>query len=135
MNTTFSKPSLVSVLKTGGITAVIAAVANLVVWFVGGLFGTMVFPFVAVILSTIVFVVLGSLVYWVLTRVAGARAARLFTIIGILFMVLYAYGPIGAMSNETMPGMGLFNTPTVIAAEIMHLIAGVLAITRIPKAA
>lgn len=135
MNTSFSKPPLLTVLKTGVITGVIAAVINLALWFVVQLVTPLKFPLAFIPVMSILLITVGSLIYWVLTRVAGARAPRLFLIIAVIFLVLDAFAPISAMSMPSQPGAELFNLPTVIVAEIMHLIAGYLAITRIPKAA
>jgi uncharacterized membrane protein YjjP (DUF1212 family) len=78
-------------------------------------------------------VLIGGVLYFILSRLFGARTNFVFTIISVIFLVANFFGPISAMSSEAMPGMGLFNLPTVIATEIMHLVAGGLAITRYTK--
>jgi hypothetical protein len=134
MNTSFVKPSLGAALKAGAIAGVIASVANLIVLGAGSLLDTMKIPFPAVLIFSILGLIVGSLVYWVLTRVAGARAPRIFMIVSIVFLVLYAFAPVNAMSSPPVPGAEPFNFATMIAAQIMHVVAGVLAILRIPRA-
>ncbi|MBU6361205.1 MAG: hypothetical protein KGS46_14415 [Chloroflexi bacterium] len=125
--------SFSTVLKTGFVAGVIAAIANLGVWVIGQIAGGMVVPFIAVPIASLVGVLIGGVLYFILSRLFGARTNFVFTIISVIFLVANFFGPISAMSSEAMPGMGLFNLPTVIATEIMHLVAGGLAITRYTK--
>ena len=128
MSTTLTKPSFVNVLKTGLIAGVIALVANGIVYLLVGLAQPMTIPIGAVIINTVLGLLVGSLLYFVLSRFLGTRTNLVFTIICVVFLVAYAYMPIYAMSQEPAPGMGTFNTATVAATEVMHLISGGLAI-------
>ncbi len=135
MNATSRIPSFLTVLKAGMIAGGIAAAANLVLWGIGSLVATLSFPFVAVIVSTLVLFFLGSVFYWLLARFTGARAPMIFTIVSVAFLVVMAFSPINAMTSELMPGGGLFNFTSMVVAQVMHVVAGALAILRIPKAA
>lgn len=125
-----NKPSFSAVLKTGLIAGATAAAINTVIWVIGQLTGGMTIPLILVIAFSIIGIVIGGLIYFVLTRFLGNRSNLVFTIISILFLIVYAFAPIGAMSAEPGPGMGVFNLATVIATEIFHLVAGWLAIKR-----
>ncbi len=125
-----NKPSFSAVLKTGLIAGATAAVINAIIWVIGQLIGGMTIPVVLVIAFSIVGILVGGLIYFVLSRFLGARTNLVFTVISVLFLIVYAVAPIGAMSSEPGPGMGVFNIATVIATEIFHLVAGWLAIKR-----
>ncbi len=128
-----NKPSFSTVLKTGLIAGATAAVANAVIWVVGQVIGGMTLPIVLPIAISLIGVLIGGLIYFGLSRFLGARANLVFTIISVLFLIVYAFAPISALSSEPAPGMGVFNMTTLIATEIMHLVAGGLAITRYTK--
>ncbi len=133
MNTvsTHIKPAFGQTLKTGLITGAIAAVANVIIWFVAGLVQPMTVPFVGAIITSLLGLIVGSLIYFGLSRFLGARTNLVFTIICVVFLILYAFVPINAMSQEPAPGLGVFNMATMVATQIMHLVAGGLAITRL----
>ena len=128
-----NKPSFSAVLKTGLIAGATAAAVNTVIWIIGQITGGMTIPVVLVIAFSIIGIVIGGLIYFVLSRFLGNRSNLVFTIISVLFLIAYAFAPISAMSTEPGPGMGVFNLTTVIATEIFHLVAGWLAITRYTK--
>ena len=120
-----------TVLKTAAVTGGMAAVINAVIWIIANLIGGVVLPFPLVPIFTILFVVLGGILYFVLSRFLGARTNLVFIIVSILFLLGYAFGPIVATTQAPMPGMPLFNTTTVVATELMHLVAGGLAIRQL----
>ena len=91
----------------------------------------MVVPFPAVIISSIVGLLAGSLLYFLLSRFLGARTNLVFTIISVVFLLIATMSPINAMSQETVPGLGTFNMATMIATQIMHLVVGGFAVVRL----
>ena len=104
---------------------------NLGIWFVAGLVQPLTLPFAPVILNTLLGLILGSTIYFGLSRFLGARTNLVFTVLSVIFLMLYAYAPINAMSQEPAPGMGVFNTATMIATQLMHLVTGGLAVVRL----
>ena len=131
MNATLVKPKFVKTVKTGAITGLIASIANLLFFFAVNMFWPLTIPFSVVILNSMLGLMAGSLIYFVLSRFLGPRTNLVFTIVSIAFLCVYAFAPINAMSHELAPGMGLFNIATVVTTEVMHLIAGGLAIMRL----
>jgi Family of unknown function (DUF6069) len=127
MAMTVEKPSFGAIFRKGGIAAVIAAVANLVVWFVSGLIAPNQIPLAPVAGVSILLILLGGLIYFALTRVTKS-ANTIFLIISVVFLIAFAFGPINAMSSPPVPGAEPFNFTTMIAAQVMHVVAGVLAI-------
>ena len=107
--------------------AAVAAVVNAVVWLVGNQIDSMKVDLAATIAASIVTVLAGGAVYALLAR-ATKRVNATFTVVSVVFTLLSAAGPISAMSSAPMPGMALFNTTTMIATELMHVVAAVAAI-------
>jgi hypothetical protein len=107
-----------------------AAIINVILWFVGGaVTGGQVtgieWPFI--IIANAVLLIFGSLFFALLGRFTK-RPFTLFTIVCVVFLVLFATSPIMAM-NTPPSGVGApFNLPTVIVLELMHLVAGIAAI-------
>lgn len=124
---TFVKPTFGQVAKAGAIAAVLAAVGNAIVWLLASLFGGMIIPLPITLFVTVLGIAIGGVIYFVLSRFTR-RANIIFIIISVLFLIAYAFGPINAMTTPPMPGMPTFNTATAIAAEVMHIVAGVIAI-------
>lgn len=114
----------------------IGAVVNTVIYFIFSAFGEIRAPLIMVPIMSVVLVAIGGLVYAILGKVTK-RPITIFIIISIVVLVLDAFAPINAMSSPPMPGAPLFNTVTVIATELMHLVSGALALyafTRIARA-
>lgn len=128
-----NKPSFGTIMKTGLTAGVIAAAINTAIWIIGQVTSGMVVPIVFVIAISIIGVLIGGLIYFGLSRFLGTRTNLVFSVISIVFLIAYAFMPISAMNSEPMPGMGVFNVATVIATELMHIVAGYLAITRYTK--
>ena len=115
--------------QAGLIAAVTAAVLNVVIYFIGNAMGGMKLPLTPVLVAvfSILGITIGGVIFALLGRFTK-RPITIFTIISIVFLVLYAFAPINAMSSSPMPGMEPFNITTTIATELMHLVAGALAI-------
>jgi hypothetical protein len=122
----FIKPSIGKIARAGLTAGAIAAVINTVIWFIGNAVDTMSIPLPATPIASLIGVAAGGVVYAVLSRITS-RVNTIFTVIAVIFLILQIFAPIGAMSAP-LPGMPLFNVATVVATEIMHLVAGVLAI-------
>jgi membrane-associated PAP2 superfamily phosphatase len=112
---------------------VLAAVVNVVIWFVATLIGTVTVPVTAVIVSSIIGVAVGGVVYALIGRFIK-RPITVFTIIAIAFLVISLLSPVSAMQSPP-PGMEKFNVPTVIATLLMHVVTGALAIWSYTKRA
>jgi Na+/melibiose symporter-like transporter len=121
-----ARPSIKSIIMAALLSCALAIVANLLVWFIGNALGGMTIPAAAVAVICVIGFVIGALLYFVLSRFF-ARANMIFTVISIVFLVLYAYSPISALTSPPSD-LPKFNTTTLIATEVMHVIAGVLAI-------
>jgi hypothetical protein len=126
-SSTFVKPTIGQIAKAGAIAAALAAAGNAIVWLIASLIGSMMIPLPITLFVTVLGIAIGGLIYFVLSRITR-RANTIFIIVSVLFLIAYAFGPIGAMTNPPMPGMPVFNMATVIAAEVMHIVAGVIAI-------
>ncbi len=118
----------------GALAGGLAAVVNAVIWFIAGLAGTVTVPLVAVIMSSIIAVAAGGVVYALIGRFTK-RPITIFTIVAIVFLVLSLFPVMGAMQASPMPGIEKFTVTTVIATVLMHVVAGVLAIWSYTKRA
>jgi hypothetical protein len=124
-----NKPSvsLASLARAAGLAALAGVIGNVVVWLIGEAIDTMIFPLLIVIFISIGGALVGGAVYYVISRFAR-NPNRIFTIVSIVFLVLYAYAPINAMYNPPSPDFPVFNLATMIAAQVMHIVSGVAAI-------
>ena len=75
--------------------------------------------------ASLILTLIGALILGLLHRSLGARGVRIWTIIGIAFLVLYGLFPFLA------PGMA--SSKAAIMVNIMHLVAGIPALTYLPK--
>ena len=123
----FVKPSIGKIARAGLTAGLIAAVINTLVWFIGNAIDTLSIPLPMTPISSLIGVAAGGVLYAILSRFTS-HANTIFIVIAVIFLILQIFPPIGAMSTPVMPGFPLFNLATVVAAEIMHLVAGVLAI-------
>jgi Family of unknown function (DUF6069) len=119
--------SLASLARAAGLAALTGVVGNALVWLIGEAVDTMVFPLPIVIFVSVIGALVGGAIYYVMTRFLR-NPNRIFTIVSVVFLVLYAYAPINAMSNPPASGFPPFNLATMLAAQIMHVISGVAAI-------
>lgn len=106
---------------------VVGAVVNIIIYFIFSMFGEVRAPLIMVPIMSILLVAIGGLVYAILGKLTK-RPITIFIIVSIVVLVLDAFAPINAMSTPPMAGAPLFNTTTVIATELMHLVSGGLAI-------
>jgi cytochrome bd-type quinol oxidase subunit 2 len=107
------------------IAAGIGVVGNGIVWLIGSAVDSMAFPLPIVIFVSILGVLIGAALFAILAKFTK-RPFTIFTIVSIVFLVLYAFMPINMLNAGNGPIQ--FNLATVIAAEVMHIISGVAAI-------
>jgi Family of unknown function (DUF6069) len=119
--------SLAKLARAAGLAALVGVIGNSLVWLIGETVDTMVFPLPVVMFVSVLGALIGGAVYYVISRFAR-NPNRVFTIVSIVFLVLYAYSPINAMSNPPAPGTPVFNLATMLAAQIMHIVSGAAAI-------
>jgi uncharacterized membrane protein YdcZ (DUF606 family) len=123
-------PLAVAVAAFGG------AIGNVALWVTGnavsrltiGVFEVILFSVMGVLVGAVLFALLG----W-LTR----RPMTYFTILSVVFLILYGSFPILAAKTPYYEGGEMFNTATVIVTELMHLVSGGFAIfsfTRLARA-
>lgn len=120
------RPTLKSIATALMQIGLLGIFANTIIWFAANTLGDITLPLIAVIITTVMSVVIGGLLYLALSRFF-AHANTNFTVICVIFLLAYAYLPISAMSIPP-PNMDVFNVRTVVAAEMMHLVTGALAI-------
>lgn len=124
------------VWQTGLIAVAVAAVLNLIVYFVANALGISFnitppsmpappFPFL-VTFATVVGVLLGTLVFQLLPRVTR-RPISTFRIVAIVALVLSFAQPL-LLTTGAMQLSEPVQTSTILVLEIMHLVAGVAAI-------
>jgi len=119
------KPSVGSIMRAGAIGIVIAAVLNLILYFISTAIGALPImssmgqpiTLVPVLTFTIGSGIAATILYLILTRFLDhGRANTVFVVIASLVLIGMAFGPIASVVE-----------PTVIAVlmlEIMHLAAG-----------
>lgn len=103
---------------------------NGLVWLIGDLAGEIHVDLLDVMLFSVIGAVAGGVLYALLALlVREARTRdRIFIVICVVVLVVYAFAPIAAMQAPYKQGAQPFNVLTVIATEIMHLISGGLVI-------
>jgi Family of unknown function (DUF6069) len=107
-----------------------AVVINLVLWFGGAaITGGQVtgIPWPAIIITNAILLIFGSVFFALLGRFTK-RPFLIFTIISIVFLVIFTSGPIGAMSTPPQGATEPLNLATVVVLELQHLVAGIAAI-------
>jgi hypothetical protein len=120
-------PDARRVLGVGLRAAVVAAAVNTVIWFVGNIVDAMKVPAPAPAIFSVLGVLVGGVIFLALSRVTS-KARTIFLIVSVVFLVAYAAAPIQAMQAPPMPGGESFNMATMIATQLMHLVAGAAAI-------
>jgi hypothetical protein len=100
-----------------------STLANLVIWLIVNAFWRVTIGWIEVIVFSVLGAIIGAGVYALLGRFTG-RPIRLFWIISGAVLILYAFGPIAAAQAPYLEGAAPFNTATVIATELMHLVSG-----------
>jgi len=122
------KPALVAIWRNGLIAAIVAAVINAILFYIGAAAGG--FPasvltpmgvpitVMPVIIATVLGIVVGTLGYAILSRFT-TNPNRWFTIVAIVVLLLMVYNP-----------FTLVGAPVLMIAllEIMHLVVGGAAI-------
>ena len=124
---TVRTPDARRVLGVGLRAAVVAAAVNTVIWFVGNIVDAMKVPAPAPAIFSVLGVLVGGVIFLALSRVTS-KARTIFLIVSVVFLVAYAAAPIQAMQASPMPGGESFNMATMIATQLMHLVAGAAAI-------
>jgi hypothetical protein len=124
---TVRTPDARRVLGVGLRAAVVAAAVNTVIWFVGNIVDVMKVPAPAPAIFSVLGVLVGGVIFLALSRVTS-KARTIFLIVSVVFLVAYAAAPIQAMQAPPMPGGEPFNMATMIATQLMHLVAAAAAI-------
>ncbi|MEL7120337.1 MAG: hypothetical protein AAFO07_12875 [Bacteroidota bacterium] len=75
--------------------------------------------------ATLFLTLIGSLILWGLHSNYGNRGIKIWKLIGIIFLVLYGIFPL------LVPAVASFKA--AILVNIMHLVAGIPALTYLPK--
>lgn len=120
-----TKPAVGSIVRAGAIGIVIAAVLNLILYFISTAMGAL--PIMSsmgqpITLAPVLTFTIGSgiaatILYLILTRFLDqGRANTVFVIIASLVLIGMAFGPITSVVEPTVI--------TVLMLEIMHLAAG-----------
>lgn len=119
-----TKPTLGAIWRNGLTAAVIAAVVNGILFYVGAAVGafpaTVITPMgtpitlAAVMISSAVGILVGTLGYTILSRFI-ANPNRWFTILTVILLILMAYNPF-TLAGAPMLMIGFL--------QIMHLVAG-----------
>lgn len=123
-------PTFVQSLKAGAITGVASAVLNIIWNMVAQSLGSVPPPdfTMAVIMASIVPLLLGSVVYFLLVKYT-AKGKLIFWIVGGAFLLFSFGGPMQPQLPDGSPtpeGFALLTIP-------MHAIAGLLALWGIPR--
>lgn len=126
------------VWTTGLIAAVLSSIGNLLVWFISaqafnvpynlqmaGMQNSPPFPFL-VVTATFIGVLGGTLLFSLLPRVTK-RPITVFRIVAIV-VLLISFAQPALLLTSFSPMVGPVETSTVIALEIMHVVAGVITI-------
>lgn len=124
---TMNVPNARRVLGVGLRAAVVAAAVNTVIWFAGNIVDAMKVPAPAPAIFSVLGVLVGGVIFLALSRVTS-KARTVFLIVSVVFLAVYAVAPIQAMQAAPMPGGEPFNMATMIATQLMHLVAGAAAI-------
>jgi hypothetical protein len=77
----------------------------------------------AVVMFSVLGVLVGAAVLALIIR-QSARPVRMFRIVGIVFLVAYAFAPF------TIPGAPI---GYILALEVLHLVAGAIALIWLPR--
>jgi hypothetical protein len=120
-------PSLKRIATAGGLAAILAVVGNIVVWVISNMIAEQQVAALAVVFISAAGIAIGGVIYALLSRFS-ARANTIFMIISVIFLALYTIPPINAMSASPIPGGSPFSMTTMLALQLMHIIAGAIAI-------
>jgi hypothetical protein len=114
-------PQAVLIAGVGG------AIINTILWIIGNAVGGMKLPLLPVAGFSVIGVAIGGVLFWLLGKFTK-KPFTIFTIVAVVFLVLYAFAPPSMINAPPAPGMEAFNTTTVVVLEIMHIVSGGLAI-------
>jgi hypothetical protein len=119
------------VLKAGLIAGFIGAGLNNIWSLIAGALGATIPPAfaIAVTISSLLPVVVGSLLYFILVRYAP-KGQLLFTVLGVGFL-LFSFFPV--FNNPQLPDGTLMDETFPMLVAPMHVFSGVLALYGIPK--
>jgi len=110
------------IAQATAVAGVGSAVANSVVWFIGNAIAGLKVPLAEVLVFSLIGALGGGIVYALLVRFTR-KPNTIFIAISAIVLVVYALGPISAAMAPYMQGAEIFDTATVVAAELMHLIS------------
>jgi hypothetical protein len=100
-----------------------STLGNSALWWLGEHLGGMTIGLAEVVIGSVIGVVLGTAALAVLGALTR-RPRRTFVICSAVVLVLYAFGPVSAALAPYREGAALFNSTTLIATELMHLVSG-----------
>jgi hypothetical protein len=124
--------------QTGLLAGGVAAIGNLIVYFIAQALGvnfnfitppagTTAPPFaLAVVMASLIGVLLATLVFWLMPRLTQ-RPITIYRIVAVVALVLSFAQPF-SLNMGMIPGAGPVGIETIIALNLMHLVAGVSAI-------
>jgi len=115
------------------VAALVGVTGNALVWSIGTRMDRMTIGVGEVVVASLLGALAGGIAFALCGRFAR-NPVRVFTGLSIAVVLLYIAGPLLAAREPYMEGAELFNTATVVAAQVMHLIsaAGVwFAMTRL----
>jgi hypothetical protein len=107
---------------------------NLVIWLIVNAFSNVTISWIEVLLFNGLGVIGGACVYALLGRFTR-RPIRLFWMSSVAVLALYSFGPIAAAQAPYMEGAARFNTATIIATELMHIVSGAFIVSLLTKQA
>lgn len=104
------------------LAAAASTLGNVALWAVGHSVGRMTLGVTEVVLGSVIGAVAGGAAFALCGRWAK-RPVRMFGLLALAVVVLYAAGPVSAVYEPYMEGAELFNMDTLIVTELMHLVS------------
>jgi hypothetical protein len=103
------------------LAAAASTLGNVARWAVGHSVGRMTLGVTEVVLGSVIGAVAGGA--FALCGRWAKRPVRMFRLLALAVVVLYAAGPVSAAYAPYMEGAELFNMDTLIVTELMHLVS------------
>lgn len=104
------------------VAAVLSALGNAALWAVAQAIGRMTIGVTEVVVASVIGAVLGGIAFAICGRFS-TRPTKVFGVLTIIVVAVYAFGPVSAALAPYMEGAELFNATTVVATEVMHLLS------------
>ena len=110
------------IARAAAVAGVGSVMVNGLVWFIGNAVAGLKVQLIEVLIFSLIGAIGGGIVYALLVRFTR-RPNTIFTIISLVVLVGYSLGPVSATQAPYMQGAELFDTATLMATELMHLIS------------